>query len=289
MADGEKHPESGEPGKRGGGTTASLVVLVAEDNAITRELSTIILQREGHLVSHAATGLEVLEQLVTRSFDLILMDIEMPDMDGFTATCLIRACEEGDLPEKTEYAALLHSLTTRIRDTHTPIIAMSSHDRPDHLDRCQEAGIDGYLHKPLQIENILKVISKIAGTPPSSATSSQSPCSGQETFAPVDMKAIRSHLRQKFKFRDSQIDFAVSLSRNSLVEDLVKSEKALVSKDFASLSLTAHKMLSTLLHLGLFPQAEISRCLENGAAEKNESDCRAKLTKLTGDLDPFLQ
>lgn len=288
MAAGEKHPESEEPGK-GGGTPPSLVVLVAEDNAITRELSTIILQREGHLVSHAATGLEVLEQLVTRSFDLILMDIEMPDMDGFTATGLIRACEKGGLPQKTGHTALLHSLAKRIRNTHTPIIAMSSHDRPDHPDRCREAGIDGYLHKPLQIDNILKVINKIAGTDPTTAASSQSPCSGQDSFAPVDMQAIRNHLRQKFKFRDSQIDFAVSLSRNSLVEDLERSEKALVHKDFATLSLTAHKMLSTLLHLGLFSQAEISRCLENGAAEENESDCRAKLTRLAGDLRPFLQ
>ena len=108
-----------------------LAILVAEDNHVSRLLAGQLLKREGHTVTEALTGLEAVTLYERGTFDLILMDIQMPDMDGFEATAEIRERE-------------------RATGEHVPIIAVTAHAIKGDRERCLEAGMDDYLSKPIQ-------------------------------------------------------------------------------------------------------------------------------------------
>jgi CheY-like chemotaxis protein len=125
-----------EPAKS---AAASLRILLTEDNLINQRVASTLLQREGHEVFIANNGLEALRALEERAFDLILMDVQMPQMDGLEATAAIRRLEKGS--------------RTRI-----PIIAMTAHAMADDRDRCLAAGMDSYVSKPIDIHTLLETI-----------------------------------------------------------------------------------------------------------------------------------
>jgi len=112
------------------GLTQSLRVLLAEDNAVNRKVVTRLLEKRGHQVMVTTNGKEALAALENDMFDLVLMDVQMPEMDGFEATRMIRLSEQG-----TAF--------------HQRIIALTAHAMSGDRARCLEAGMDGYLTKPL--------------------------------------------------------------------------------------------------------------------------------------------
>ncbi|MDB5337107.1 MAG: domain S-box [Planctomycetaceae bacterium] len=112
-----------------------LNILLAEDNAINQTVATRILAKRGHTVHVAVNGREALRALEEHSFDVVLMDVQMPEMSGFEATTIIRNAESG---------------TTR----HMPIIAMTAHAMKGDRERCMEVGMDGYISKPIQAQQL---------------------------------------------------------------------------------------------------------------------------------------
>jgi CheY-like chemotaxis protein len=133
---GAPHPEAATP----------LHVLVVEDSPVNQKLAIGLLQKKGHQVVVANNGLEAVEQFRTHRFDLVLMDVQMPDMDGFQATEAIRNAEEGG--------------------AHTPIIAMTAHAMKGDRERCLDAGMDGYLSKPVRAVDLYSAIEQFAGQSP---------------------------------------------------------------------------------------------------------------------------
>lgn len=123
-------------------TSGPLRILLAEDNAINQKLAVRLLEKNGHKVSVAVTGKEVLDQLEKSSFDLVLMDVQMPEMDGLTATRVIRHLE---------------TQTGR----HLPIIAMTAHAMKGDRERCLEAGMDEYLSKPINVRELHQTIHQV--------------------------------------------------------------------------------------------------------------------------------
>jgi len=118
--------------------TRSLCVLVAEDSPVNQKLAIGLLRKKGHDVVIANNGNEAVEQARSRRFDIILMDVQMPDMDGFEATKLIREME--------------------VDGARTPIIAITAHAMKGDRERCLEAGMDGYLSKPIRAQALYATI-----------------------------------------------------------------------------------------------------------------------------------
>jgi two-component system sensor histidine kinase/response regulator len=114
-------------------------ILLAEDNFVNQRLVQRILEKEGHEVVVVGNGREALEALGKANFDLVLMDVQMPEMDGLEAARMVRQME-------------------RITKAHIPIIALTAHAMKGDQDRCLEAGMDAYLSKPIRSVDLSKIV-----------------------------------------------------------------------------------------------------------------------------------
>jgi CheY-like chemotaxis protein len=119
-----------------------LNILLAEDNRVNQVVATRILEKMGHTVTIANNGAEAIALLAHRIFDLVLMDIQMPQMDGFAATKRIRTQEAQT-------------------DSRLPIIAMTAHAMKGDRERCLEAGMDGYVSKPITAAELQSAIANV--------------------------------------------------------------------------------------------------------------------------------
>src|SRR5271157_69630 len=117
----------------------TLHVLLAEDNAVNQKLAARLLEKHGHHVTVTSNGHEALAALDRDNFDVVLMDVQMPEMDGFEATAVIRVREQS---------------TGR----HLPIIAMTAHAMQGDRERCLAAGMDGYIAKPIKAQELLDLL-----------------------------------------------------------------------------------------------------------------------------------
>jgi two-component system sensor histidine kinase/response regulator len=127
--------------------TRSLRLLLAEDNPVNQKLAVRLLEKQGHTLVVVNNGREALEAIERQPFDLVLMDVQMPEMDGFEATITLRERERG---------------TGR----HVPILAMTAYAMKGDRERCLEAGMDGYISKPIQPRELWEAIEKLASPSP---------------------------------------------------------------------------------------------------------------------------
>ncbi len=127
---------SGQAGAR------RLHILLAEDNSVNQKLASRLLEKQGHDVVTVGNGREALEQLQKVTFDLVLMDVQMPVMDGLEATAAIRNRE-------------------RSTGDHLPIIAMTAHAMQGDRDRCLAAGMDDYVSKPIDVKQLFTVVQNV--------------------------------------------------------------------------------------------------------------------------------
>jgi signal transduction histidine kinase/CheY-like chemotaxis protein len=124
-------------------THRKLRVLLAEDNAVNQKIAMRVLEKHGYQVTVAADGRQALAALDRASFDVVLMDVQMPGMDGFEATAAIRGHE-------------------RETGNHLPIIAMTAHAMPGDRERCIAAGMDSYIAKPIKASELIALLEKFA-------------------------------------------------------------------------------------------------------------------------------
>jgi signal transduction histidine kinase/DNA-binding response OmpR family regulator len=122
-------------------SAACLRVLLAEDNPVNQLLATRLLEKRGHRVTVAANGRDALAALDKESYDLVFMDVQMPEMDGLETTIAIRE------KEKTG-------------GNHLPVIALTAHAMKGDQERCLEAGMDGYLSKPIRPQELDELLDK---------------------------------------------------------------------------------------------------------------------------------
>jgi signal transduction histidine kinase/CheY-like chemotaxis protein/streptogramin lyase len=124
----------------------SLRILLAEDNPVNQRLAMRLLERRGHRVDLASSGREALERVGKERFDLILMDLHMPDMDGLEATAMIREQEKQ-------------------HGGRTPIVALTAYTMKGDRERCLEAGMDNYINKPIDAVKFLEIVELTASLP----------------------------------------------------------------------------------------------------------------------------
>ncbi len=145
----------------------SLRILLAEDNLVNQKLAVRLLEKRGHAVAVARDGREALAALARQPFDLVLMDVQMPEMDGWEATAAVRAKE-------------------REAGGHIPIVAMTALAMKGDRERCLAAGMDGYVSKPLQPAELFDAIERLAA--PALAEQPPAPSRDSETVHDGDAR-----------------------------------------------------------------------------------------------------
>jgi CheY-like chemotaxis protein len=193
-----------------------LRVLLAEDNAINQQLAVRILQKRGHEVVVAANGQEALAALEQGRFDLVLMDVEMPEMGGFEATARLRAREQGT-------------------DGRLPVVALTAHAMKGDRERCLAAGMDGYVTKPILARELFAAIdAALAGRAPEE----RAPQEGSPSAEVFDAaEALRHVGDDRGLLRDLAGMFEVEAPRM-----LAEVREAIAARDAARLQRAAHTL-----------------------------------------------
>jgi PAS domain S-box-containing protein len=214
----------------------ALKILLAEDNLVNQKLAIALLEKEGHQVTVAADGQQAVEHYRNDPFDVVLMDVQMPVMDGFAATVAIREHEKS---------------TGRF----TPIIAVTAHAGSADRQRCLHAGMDDYLSKPIRAKELRKMIERRTGK----ASRNIAP---QSAHAAPDRgvdwpKAFETVGGDQSLLKDL---ISVFLDEQSAMENEVKT--ASDRDDNTHLRLSAHSLKGAASHLGAHEVSQIARELE---------------------------
>jgi signal transduction histidine kinase/CheY-like chemotaxis protein/HPt (histidine-containing phosphotransfer) domain-containing protein len=208
-----------------------LRVLVAEDNLVNRKLVATLLSRQGWEVEAVPDGRSALDALERRPFDAVLMDIQMPVMDGIEVTRVIREAEE------------------KTRD-HVPIIAVTAHAMTEDRDRCLQAGMDDYIAKPLRAPDLIRVLEKWARRPRGEDAAGRP--------APINFDDIHSRLGIEFDLVLDMLEI--------LLEDapghVKRIEEALAGRDTTALAAAAHRLKGAAGNLGAEPLFEAAKAIE---------------------------
>jgi two-component system, sensor histidine kinase and response regulator len=239
-------------------------ILLAEDNPINQEVMSVWLRGQGHQVVVVPTGVDAMTALEAGPFDVVLMDLQMPIMDGVRATRLIRAREK--------------SVGGR-----TPIIAVTANALQGERQRCLAAGMDDYLTKPVRLEELQNVIARVTGTRIDIPAASGEGCDWVESLGKLGMDRA-STVRLARVFLESAPPRISSLQR------------ALAEHDYPTLSTAAHALKGSLRVFRAEHAVAAAEQVESlgrqarpeGTAEAL-ADLEAALAPLTAELEKYVQ
>jgi PAS domain S-box-containing protein len=195
-----------------------LRILLAEDNAVNQQLVIHMLAKHGHTVVGVNTGLEALIALEQQPFDLVLMDVQMPEMDGFEATAAIRAREQAT-------------------DHHIAIITMTAHAMKSDQAKCLNVGMDAYLSKPLTAAGLCAAIDELLDRKPVA----MAPAAVRPIDLAVTMKAVQDD--------KALLAELVSIFAQSYPGQLTEMREAITAGDATRIERTAHSLKD---EVGLF-------------------------------------
>jgi two-component system sensor histidine kinase/response regulator len=191
-------------------------ILLAEHDLLNRQLLVRLLESRGHTVAVAASGREALAALERQQFDLMLMDVQMPDMDGVEVTAAIRQNEQ--------------QTSTRL-----PIIALTTRALPEAQQRCLEAGMDGYISKPIRADEFLAVVE---GFLPATASEIVGNPMDTQTEAVFDRSAALSYVDGDFALLREMAELFLA----DYPQQMAKIEAAIASGDSQALMRAAHAL-----------------------------------------------
>jgi CheY-like chemotaxis protein len=199
-------------------TRRKLHLLLAEDNAVNQKLATTLLGKQGHTVRVANNGLEALALWQAEKFDAILMDVDMPEMNGYEATERIRAFEK--------------DLGTRI-----PIVAMTAHAMQGAREECLSHGMDGYLSKPINIETLWLELDALMQTESADQPPTELPAATRTLLV-----ANFAQLRQTVDNNQDLFDELVALYQTDGPAQMQRIREALATGDADTLRRGAHAL-----------------------------------------------
>ncbi len=266
-----------------------LSILVAEDNATNREVAQMTLEQDGHRITLARDGVESLEKMIVETFDLVLMDMQMPRMDGITACRLIRQCEQGEVAEVDDaLRPLLERLVKEIQGSYTPIIALTANVMRSDRERCVQAGMDDYLSKPLQPQEISRVLFRFSSGTKRDSSLPDNPSVDTRREESDPLANARNHLRSMYNFSDEQFEKLLQTALATLRTDLADLERAFADVDMELVAAKAHKLKGSLVMLGLQDEADNTVKIETHAREKKISVIGILIDELQQQLTEIL-
>ena len=274
-----------EPARVESVSTPDTRILLAEDNEINREVAVEILRLLGHECDCVPNGKEAVSAAARKEYDLILMDCQMPVMDGFTATAGIRAYEAQQQPLGG-------------RTLHMPIVALTANAMQGDRERCLAAGMDDYLPKPLVLEEVARVIRERLGksrpvpvnppaspanaseAAPSAAPVEQVPTAGEPVLDQADL----------LKRCNGNAAFALKLLakfRTCTGSDVREMEQAFNEGNGQGLASVAHRMKGASLSVSASALAKVAAGIEAAAQSGNLPEAGARLKTLPEEIGRF--
>lgn len=247
-------------------------VLVVDDSEENRDLIRLVLQHQGVVVTVACNGVEALQILHNNTYQLILMDVQMPEMDGYTAVGKIRE-----------------------RGLTTPVVALTAHAMKGIEQKCLQAGFDGYLGKPIKIDDLLeRVASYIGGKRVEKSAVSipvlQDRVKNKSPLQPSkrsdDKAPVVSILQNNEKYRPIVAKFVLKLE-----QQLTEMRTLHDARDYKELAVLAHKIKGSAGTVGFYAFTEPFFNLETAAQQQDDERIRqavAEITRLFERIDPSL-
>ena len=227
---------------------------------MNRRVVTALLSKRRHTVIEAVNGREAVEAIATQEIDLVLMDVQMPEMDGLEATAAIRQMEQGG-------------------PTHVPIIALTAHAMKGDRERCLAAGMDGYLSKPLNAAELFELIESL----------SERPATGdgrRATAVPTDDRAlgeqvidVEEALARVEGDRQLLLELAAML-RDESPRLLSEIRRCAEERDAQGLVASAHSFKGACASLSAKPAANAALALETLGRSSRFDDVMARFAEL---------
>ena len=236
-----------------------LSILLAEDNLINQKVSVGMLTKLGHRVFVANDGNEAVAALGQQPFDLVLMDVQMPEMDGLEATAVIRASE-------------------RATGRHLPIVALTAHAMKGDRERFLAAGMDGYVTKPIRQAELWKAIAECV------------PAQAEVETAPIAADTVLD--REDFLARlGGDVELAAEIMgifQNECEQTMDELHRTRAPEDGARRSRAAHTFKGALRNLGADAAAEAAAALEALGQGENSTAVDAAYTRLEAEVGRLL-
>jgi two-component system, sensor histidine kinase and response regulator len=252
-------PRSAEEGRPGREVTG-LRVLVAEDNAVNQQVAVGMLERAGHSAVVASNGREALARLEQEPFDLVLMDVQMPELDGLETTAAIRARE-------------------RATGAHLPIVAVTAHALKGDAERCLAAGMDAYVAKPLQPRELRAAIHRVTGGPPSTKGREASPVARPDR-GPFDSALLLERVGGDLRALGS----LVRTFRSDAPKKLAGIRRAVFASDARALQAAAHALKGAVSNFAAPAATEAAARLQRMGEGGEMSDAPSALAELEREL-----
>jgi signal transduction histidine kinase/CheY-like chemotaxis protein len=223
--------------------SAHMRVLLVEDHVINQKLATVLIERDGHTVQVANNGQEALDLLAEQPFDLVLMDMMMPVMDGIEATKRLRASEQG---------------------IRMPVVAMTANAMPIDRERCLKAGMDDFISKPIEFAELRRVLGRYA--PPGSDQTNDS----ENTIAGSDQAAFSGeYVAVDFDYAGALlaadqevVDIIADVFQEQWPLDLARMRDGAGAADQSLVLHAAHSLKGTLGLFGAKPAVALARQIE---------------------------
>jgi two-component system, sensor histidine kinase and response regulator len=240
-----------------------LHILLTEDNAVNQLLALRLLEKQGHTVVTAANGRKALEAMDNDTFDAVLMDIQMPEMDGWEATRAIREKEKST-------------------GGHIPIVAVTAHAMKGDQERCAAAGMDYYVAKPIRTPELLAVLAKIK---------SAKEVDGPDVFAdPPSKESLREAIDMAAALERLDGDRALFNELAHLFEEecpktVEGMRQAIAKHDVKSLEHHAHSLKGSSASLGAFSVSQAAGEIERLARSDNLEDTSVQFGVLQDEIE----
>ena len=250
-------------------------VLLAEDSIMNRMLASHVLEKRGHLVRAAENGIEALRLMESELFDIVLMDVQMPLMDG---------CEAAKIIRDPHSSVLGHEV---------PIIAMTARALAGDKERCLAAGMNAYLSKPLRPDELIAAVERTSAVFSGTSVSGISLPADRRGSAFVAVKTdpaatIRDRLLKTYAGDTALVDELMEIFREEIPDHLRKIGEALESRDADLLRRQAHTLRSAVGAVGLKSAGEHACAIEEAAMAGDLGSARAHYERLEKELRVFL-